>query len=177
MISLHFNFPSSIGYVALNIQACIDACMYVCMQKNRPSFNLVMFCASMWRGKIKVEANFKFSSIYACVLILVSVRPGQKMYIMICGDTNKFDIRDSYSDYADLNQLVSPPTRGTECLDIAVTNFNQEILTNYTLPPLSSQEEIYSDHLILVAECRLKHKHSFKWVEYTTKEVSQDGIL
>ena len=36
--------------------------------------------------------------------------------------------------------------------------------------------ETDSDHLIIVTECNLRHKHMFKWIEYTTKKVNEERI-
>ena len=71
-----------------------------------------------------------------------------------------------------MKQLDAPPIRGDKHLDAVVMSFREEVTDTKTQLPLVSATDVDSDHRVVVIQCKLKHRHSFKWINYTTKEVT-----
>ena len=95
-------------------------------------------------------------------------------YILLAGDVNQFPVDEAIIDHNDINLLRTPPTRGNACLDILASNFNEEITETFVESPLESDIAL-SDHAVLVARASLKHKHDFKWITYSTRQIDDEG--
>ena len=96
-------------------------------------------------------------------------------YICIAGDFNRTPTSEIEDLFHDINLADTPPTRGDARLDIALTNFNDQISSSSANTYLTSNTGQKSDHATLLIECQLTHTHQFKWVRYKTRIVSDEA--
>ena len=151
------------GYELLTVKLKI-------VDNSRPVYVIAAYIPPRTRLSTVPEINRVINDI-----ILKVKNETQNPYIILAGDINKFNINDAYADYNDMEELDTPPTRGPERLDIAVTNMRTETKLTRTRDPLCNDNGIESDHGLLVVGCSLKHVHQFTKIKYTTKEFSQEN--
>ena len=96
-------------------------------------------------------------------------------YIAIMGDLNNKDVNEAIGDYDDIQVINTAATRGSSCLDITATSFNDEILKSHVIAPLVNDNGVPSDHRIVVHEAELRHQHSFKWIRYSARRHTAKG--
>ena len=96
-------------------------------------------------------------------------------YICVGGDLNHVSL-DAVADMnPDLRVVPSPPSRGNARLDVAMTNFTDEISRVTAATSLHTTSGIPSDHKIVTFDARLQHVHRFEWIKYRTRVVTEDG--
>ena len=83
-------------------------------------------------------------------------------YIIVAGDFNRRKIEEAIGDYPDLILTNTPPTRNGVMLDLVATNYDSEIVSSYSIPPLLTEDMRASDHEILIIEAKLNHVHMFE---------------
>ena len=70
-------------------------------------------------------------------------------YLILAGDFDRSDISEAIGDYTDMKVIQSGATRGQATLDLAATNFTEEILFSEVLDQLESSAGTLSDHRIV----------------------------
>ena len=83
-------------------------------------------------------------------------------FIILAGDFNRFDMGPAIRDFPDVVLSDCPSTRGEAKLDLVATNFETEIDSLITMPPLVSYVGKKSDHSILVACASFRNSDRFK---------------
>ena len=99
-------------------------------------------------------------------------------YIIIAGDWNRADTATAFEDFPFLNEVLTPPMRGDENLDIIFTNMQRSITGVDVCPPLvqnAGQPGRPSDHNIVVVNFELERKRSFKWLKYSYRKCTKEG--
>ena len=97
-------------------------------------------------------------------------------YIVIGGDLNKFSLSPVIDNFADIHMLDTPPTRGASCLDVVASSIPADDCIADCFPPLSSENDVSSDHRVLVIKSDVTHKHEFTWIRYRTRQITDEGI-
>ena len=98
-------------------------------------------------------------------------------YLIIAGDFNQFDTSKLTDDFNDLEIHSTPATRGTAVLDYSFTNFERDIISSNIYPPLTSDDNLTtSDHNFVTFKASFKHHHSFHWIRYTSRVLSEKNI-
>ena len=96
---------------------------------------------------------------------------------MIAGDFNGHDLTSILDDFNDLKIRHTAPTRGTATLDLALTNFDQNIISSDVLPPLTADiTDVDSDHGFISYKATFKHHHNFKWIRYSARVMTDSNI-
>ena len=86
---------------------------------------------------------------------------------------NYYDLSSALDDFLNIKCIDSPPTRGTERLDLLLTNRPEEVVQCRLCPPLESMAGQRSDHSILECTFKIGHRHSFHWVKYRTRDLTK----
>ena len=91
--------------------------------------------------------------------------------VIIGGDFNNRDPSAAFEAFADIQQVVSGPTRGGAKLDLLFTNASEKILGGKagTFPPLESENGLLSDHLTVWAGMKFQKKRDFQWLKTTVR--------
>ena len=75
----------------------------------------------------------------------------QNPYIFIGGDINNHNLRSALSDYRDIKQVVTGPTRRDRVLDLLFTNMVDDLLDAGVVEPVESEAGALSDHGVVHA--------------------------
>ena len=98
------------------------------------------------------------------------------VYILVGGDFNQWDIGDKLSEFQDMEEIPSPPTRGNRKIDKIFINWADNVIDSGCLPPLESElqgdKRTYSDHMVQYACSRVETREKIKWEKYTYRPYS-----
>ena len=97
-------------------------------------------------------------------------------YVIVGGDMNNFSIDIITSEFHDLEIVPSPPTRGNATLDICASTIPASLTDSSSHPPLSSSDDVLSDHKVVVIRSQIVHKHEFRWLKFRSRQISPEGI-
>ena len=98
--------------------------------------------------------------------------------ILVAGDFNQWEVGEALADYDDLEEIITPATRGTRRIDRVFMNWTEDVEDSGCLPPLETNNpdgnNTKSDHLIqyvvsripTVEQARVEH---FKYRPFTVK--------
>ena len=96
---------------------------------------------------------------------------------IIGGDFNRKCMNPAVSDYDDIQELSeSPPTRRGARLDLFASNINDSVKECFCASPLSSEDDVDSDHDVLVIKTEVFSGHHFKVVKYKTRIINEESI-
>ena len=98
-------------------------------------------------------------------------------HIILAGDMNRCDLSECLSDFLDIEQLNTPPTRGDAHLEEIYTNLNTNINSCQTKPPLQNNEGSTSDHLTLLVRSSIPRRHNFDWIIYHARDMRKADRL
>ena len=84
--------------------------------------------------------------------------------IMIAGDFNHRDIQWAPNEVGDFTVLATGPTRGSNTIDLVLTNCPDHHRDTRTLPPLDSQNGSASDHKCVYTEAVFPPVKGYQWV-------------
>ena len=99
------------------------------------------------------------------------------LYLVLGGDLNRFCITVAIDQFPNMQEVDSPSTQDGARLDMMYTNFN-DLITEVTLrQPLTTLDDVPSDHGVLLTTAELKHCHRFKINKTTTRPITPEGKL
>ena len=98
-------------------------------------------------------------------------------YILVAGDFNHRPIANELSNYPDLQQVKTPPTRGRSCLDIVLTNFHDKIERAGVMEPIFNQEGQTTDHKTVYVKANIPCVDNYTVKEYTYLRQTEEGDL
>ena len=87
--------------------------------------------------------------------------------IIMAGDINKYDLTPALDDFLDIKCASSPPSRGSERLDLLFTNVDNFIAGSSLHSPLEALGGAPSDHRVLL------FKMDFSWITYRARDLTQ----
>lgn len=152
-----FEFVIGRGKIPNNTRPVFIIGAYISTRLKKKEVEDMIECIGMAVLKIKTEAS--------------------SPYIIIGGDFNRADFTQLLTDYPDLCVSPSPPTRGNAVLDLALTNFRDEIQATQIRQPLHNEEaETVSDHLVVHYEANLRHIHEFRRIKQKYRPMSNEKI-
>ena len=96
-------------------------------------------------------------------------------YIIIGGDFNRTDIGRALADHADIKQIRTAPTRGTNVLDIIATNFNELLIDSGVTEPIESEDGVPTDHLTVFSTFKMSRVPEYRVEEYSYYHINQEG--
>ena len=96
-------------------------------------------------------------------------------WFVLGGDWNNRSLSGLLDMYPDISQLVTPPTRKDNTLDIFLTNLNCHIKTTAVCSPLEGEVGQKSDHKIVIFESLLPRPKSFTWEVHEYLQVTKVG--
>ena len=116
---------------------------------------------------------------YVADIVLDIKSKYQDPFVLVAGDFNQWNIGDALSEFADLEEIPSPPTRGDRKLDKIFLNWPDDVDDSGCLPPLESDldgaQKTFSDHSIQYACSRLPRKDPVKWERYSFRPFTKKG--
>lgn len=83
--------------------------------------------------------------------------------VVVGGDLKHKDIAGGLADSCVFEEVPSGPTRGPNKLDVLYTNFPESIKESFTIPPLSTNSGIDSDHKCVFVEAAFSTERKFNW--------------
>ena len=99
--------------------------------------------------------------------------------ILIAGDFNQWNISDALSEFPDLEEVPSPPTRGDRKIDKVFVNWLDDVHDSGCLPLLETDlggpNRTFSDHKIQYVCARLVKKDPVKWERYSYRPFTKEG--
>ena len=93
--------------------------------------------------------------------------------VIVGGDLNNRDISEAIKDTDDFEPIVTGPTRGDNTLDIMYCNTIQGIAECGTVPPLTSNTGMESDHKCVWAELVMPTERQYKWEVHYARRRSE----
>ena len=110
-------------------------------------------------------------------LVLDIKNKHQDPYLVLAGDFNQWDVAEAVSDYDDLQEVPTPPTRGDRNIDRIFTNWGDDITDSGCVPPLETDGEnrTYSDHNVQYACARLPGRERVKWETFSHRPYTASG--
>ena len=121
-----------------------------------------------------VPPNYPVARGRACLqhlsnIILDMKRKNPGAYIIAAGDFNQWDVGETLSEYSDMQELDTAPTREGRRIDRIFTNWSEDIIDSGVLPPLETEGEsvTYSDHSIQYMCSRIPMKETVQWETYS----------
>ena len=94
--------------------------------------------------------------------------------IVIMGDINRKNFGEAYSNFVDIREIQSGPTRGRERLDRCFTNISQT--ETEVVPPLTNRDGVASDHACLLIRAAIERKKPFEYVKIKARKRTQKGF-
>ena len=96
-------------------------------------------------------------------------------YTMLAGDFNKRDAKKATADFPDMKIIPTPPTRGTNVLDIIITSFNDILIDSGVTDPIECMEGMKSDHKTVFAKFRMPRVPSYEIQDYEYYHITQEA--
>ena len=97
-------------------------------------------------------------------------------WIAIGGDWNHRPLRVALDMFPDIKEILTPPTRKSNVLDILATNFTDFVTTSVVTHPLEGEKNgIKSDHKIVIVESLLPRPKAFTWEVHEYLQITQKG--
>ena len=93
--------------------------------------------------------------------------------IIVGGDLNKKSINDAFKESQDIKMHNPIPTRGTAALDIVYSNLAAH--EERSLPPLSNDNDVGSDHNVLLVHAEEMHIHKFEKIKIRHRKFTAQG--
>ena len=90
-------------------------------------------------------------------------------------DFNRVDESRITNENPGIKRITSPATRGDATLDLVLTNFGNLITDTKVYPPLETETGICSDHSIVTNELEIPSSHTFEWIIYKTRVITDKG--
>ena len=129
-----------------------------------------------------VPPNYPVARGRACLqhisnIVLDIKRGNPGAYIIVAGDFNQWEVGESLSEYSDIQELDTAPTREGRRIDRIFTNWSEDIVDSGVLPPLETEGEsiTYSDHSIQYMCSRVPKKEIVQWETYSFRPYSDSA--
>ena len=100
--------------------------------------------------------------------------------ILVAGDFNQWNIGDYLAEYSDLQEVTSPPTRGTRHIDKMFTNWPDEVVESGCITPLEAEHDgdsTWSDHQVQYLCSRVPRKEPVKWEVFSHRPITKSGEI
>ena len=98
-------------------------------------------------------------------------------FIVVAGDFNHRSVESALEMGDDFQLIVTPPTRGPNCLDRMYTNFGASITESDVSVPLQADGGCFSDHICAYATAEFPQLKDFTWeVRWTRKKSATAGL-
>ena len=136
----------------------------------RPFFVLAAYLST----KLKADQYHQFLTRISEAILKIKTE-AKDPYIPLMGDFNNKDLDKAIGDYNNLDVILTNPTRGTRCLDLAAVSFRDQVVKNTVIAPLASENGSSSDHQVVVYEAELINRHCFSWICYSTRRITPEG--
>ena len=92
-------------------------------------------------------------------------------FIVVAGDFNHRSVESTLEVGEAFQLIVTPPTRGPNCLDRMYTNFGASIIESGVSVPLQADGGCFSDHKCVYATAEFPQSRNFTWeVRWTHKK-------
>ena len=95
--------------------------------------------------------------------------------MIIAGDFNHRKIAEELRNYPDIKQVLTPPTRGNNCLDIVLTNFAQNIERSGIMDPIFNEIGQASDHKTVYVKANIPRIQEYSVKSYTYLRQTPEG--
>ena len=131
-----------------------------------------------------IPPNYAMPRGRACLqhvadLVLTISNRHQDPLIIVGGDFNQWDISEALSEFDNIMEVSTPPTRGDRRIDRLFTNWQEYIEEAGCIPPLHTEEvdgEVaVSDHQVQYLISRLPRRNPVKWESYSYRPYSTTG--
>ena len=97
--------------------------------------------------------------------------------IIIGGDFNRRSIKNIASDFTDIKQIKTGPTRGAATLDVFLTNLVEDVTDQGTVDPIESEEGIASDHRTVFFSVRMPRVPDYVVQKYSYHHITDEGCV
>ena len=105
--------------------------------------------------------------------LLLLMRRYDNPYVIVAGDFNKRDARRATADSPEIKQIATPPTRGTNVLDIIMSSFNHSLIDCGVTSPIACVEGVETDHKTVFAKFRMPRVPSYEVQEYEYYHITE----
>ena len=116
---------------------------------------------------------------YICDLVLDIKTRHQDPLIVIAGDFNQWEVGEALAEFSDLEEVITPATRGDRKIDRIFLNWRDQVTESGCLPPLSTVvlEGLGSDsdHRVQFALSRLQKREPIRWESFTHRPFTTAG--
>ena len=93
---------------------------------------------------------------------------------MDAGDFNQWKV--SLEDLSDMSEVRVGNTRKDKAIDRIFTNMHRKITESGTLAPLTTEEDIQSDHRVAFCVLEVPRREVFRWEIYTYRHYDQAAV-
>ena len=93
--------------------------------------------------------------------------------IIVGGDLNKKSIDEAFKESPDVKMHTPIPTRGNAALDIVFSNLKSH--EELSLPPLTNNDDVGSDHNVLLVHSEEAHLHQFEKIKTRHRKFTSKG--
>ena len=97
-------------------------------------------------------------------------------YLIVAGDFNQWDVKETLLDFQDIKEVDVGPTRNSRQLDKIFTNMSRSIEAAGTLDPLESEDGASSDHRTAYCTMMMKRIQTFVWQKFTYRHFNEDSV-